>query len=125
MSALLACTACGSIPTREFEFDAIDVSENARPCLVVLNDDWTTAAEKERFVNLAGDDSLVINIEFPKGPEFEVTMAPVLVVDGKVPRVPKSRKEARDYSGYVEEVRRVRLTDPRKVLCILPKKSGS
>ena len=101
LSTMLGFTACGSIPMREFEFDAIDCNETPRPCLVVLN------------------------IEFPKGSEFEVTMAPVLVVDGKVPRIPKSRKEARDYSGFVEEVRRWRITDPRKVLFILPKKSGS
>jgi hypothetical protein len=125
LSALLGFTACGSIPSREFEFDAIDVSENPRPCLVVLNDDWTAAAEKNQYVNLAGDDALVLKIEFPKTPEVEVTMAPIQVADGKPTRVPKSRKEARDYSGFVEEVRKVQLTDPRRVFFILPKKSGN
>lgn len=120
--ALLCLTACGSIPTREFEFDAIDVNENARPCLVVINDDWARAAERDQYVNLTDDNSLVLTIEFPKAPEVEVTMAPILVADGKVQRVPKSRREARDFSGFVEEVRKVQLTDPRRVFFILPKK---
>ena len=125
LSALLCLTACGSTPSREFEFDAIDTNDNARPCLVVLNDDWTNAAAKNQFVNITDDDALVLSIEFPKSTEVEVTMAPVLVVDGKVPRIPKSRKEAREYSGFVDEVRRVQLTDPRRVFFILPKRSGS
>ena len=125
LSALLCLTACGSIPSREFEFDAIDVNENARPCLVVLNDDWASANENQQYVNLTSDNSLVLKIEFPKAPEVEITMAPVLVADGKVQRVPKSRREARDFSGFVEEVRKVQLTDPRKVFFILAKKSGS
>lgn len=124
LSALLCLTACGSIPSREFEFDAIDVSENPRPCLVVLNDDWASAADKNQFVNVTDDNSLVLKIEFPKAPEVEVTMAPIQVADGKPTRVPKSRKEARDYSGFVDEVRKVQLTDPRRVFFILPKKSG-
>ncbi len=120
---LLACTACGSIPSRQFEFDAIDVGENPRPCLVVVNDDWVTAAEKNQFVNLAGDDSLSLTIEF-RSSEVEVIMAPILTEGGKPTRVPKSRKEARDYSNFMDEPRKLQFNDPRRVLFILPKKSA-
>jgi hypothetical protein len=55
----------------------------------------------------------------------EVTIAPVIVENGKVTRVPKSRKEARDYSGFMDETRRLRIGDPTLQLFILPRKSGS
>ena len=51
-------------------------------------------------------------------------MAPVRVESGKVTRVPKSRKEARDYSNFMDDVRRLRLTDPRVHMFILVRKSG-
>jgi hypothetical protein len=56
--------------------------------------------------------------------EVEVTVAPVRVESGKVTRVPKSRKEARDYSNFMDDVRRLRLTDPRVHLFILVRKTG-
>lgn len=123
LSLLLATAACGSIPTKTFDFDAIDVGENPRPCLVVVGDDWVAAAEKNQFVNVEGDDQLTLTLPFASS-EVEVTMAPVLVESGKVTRVPKSRKEARDYSGFMDESRRLILTDPRRQLFILPRKTG-
>ena len=118
LSLLGLTAACGSIPTKSFEFLAIDAAEQPRPCLIVVNDDWTTAAEKNQYVNVEGANSLVLDIPF-NAAEIEVTVAPVLVESGKVTRIPKSRKEARDYSGFMDDVRRLRATDPRRQLFIL------
>jgi len=123
LSVLAFAAACGSVPTKTFEFDAIDAGETARPCLVVVNDDWATAAEKNYYVNVGGDDTLNLEISFPVS-EVEVTIAPVLVESGKVTRVPKSRKEAREYTGFTDDTRRLRLTDPRRQLFILVRKSA-
>ncbi len=120
----LAAAACGSIPTREFEFDAIDVGERPLTCLVVVNDDWVGAAEKNQFVNVDGHNPLVMKVEFPSS-EVEVTMAPVGTDSGKVTRVPKSRSEARSYSGFVDESRRLKMGFPRKMLFILPRAARS
>jgi hypothetical protein len=109
-SVLTVLAACGSVPKQRFVFDAIDVAENPRPCLVVVND--------------AEDDELVIEIEFPSA-ETVVTMAPLTVENGKVVRMPKSRKDARDYSGFVEELRKLRLRDPERQLFVLPRKSAN
>jgi hypothetical protein len=124
LSLLTLTAACGSIPTRTFEFAAIDTSENPRPCLIVVNDDWVGAAERNQFVNVADANTLKLEIAFPVA-EVEVTAAPVLVESGKITRVPKSRKEAVDYSGFVDEQRKLRSTDPRRVLFILRRKGGS
>jgi hypothetical protein len=124
LSALCAMTACSSIPKKTFEFDAIDTAEQPRPCLVVVNDDWVGAAEKNQFVNVEADNTLRLDIPFPAA-EIEVTVAPVLVEGGKVTRVPKTRKEARDYSGFMDDTRRLRLLDPARQLFILARKSGS
>lgn len=120
---LAALTACGSIPKKQFEFRAIDTADAPHPCMIVVNDDWAAAAEKNQFVNLEGNTPLVLEIPFPTA-EVEVTVAPVRVESGKVTRVPKSRKEARDYSNFMDDVRRLRLGDPRVHLFILVRKSG-
>jgi hypothetical protein len=114
--------ACGTIPTKEFEFRAIDVADVPRPALIVVNDDWAVAAENNQFVNVDGNSPLRLEIAFPSA-EVEVTVAPVLVESGKVTRVPKSRKEARDYTGLMDDVRRLRVTDPRVHLFVLVRKS--
>ena len=124
LPALLTLCSCGSVPTQRFEFDAIDTGETPRPCLVVVNDDWVGAAEKNQFVNVAADDTLALELQFNSS-EVEITVAPVLVEAGKVSRVPKSRKEARDYSGFMDETRRLMLRDPKRQLFILPRKSGN
>lgn len=124
LSLLAACAACGSIPTQQFEFRSIDTGDQPRPCLIVVDDDWAGAAERNQFTNLDGNTPLVLTIPF-KNAEVEITVAPVLVESGKVARVPKSRKEARDYSGYMDDVRRLHLRDPRVNLFILVRKSGS
>lgn len=118
--SLLALTACGSIPVRTFEFDAISTDDQPRPCLIVVNDDWVGAAERKQFVNVAGDDVLSLPISFPS-PEVQITVAPMKMSGGQ-PSVPKSRKEARDTSNYMDEVRPLVITDPKRVLFILPKK---
>lgn len=124
LSVLLAMTACGGIPTKKFEFDAMDVNEQPRPCLVVVEGDWVAAAEKNQYVNVNDDDVLTLDLPF-RASEIEITMAPVIVENGKVTRVPKSRKEASDYSGFVDESRRLLITDPKRQLFFLRRKSGS
>jgi len=124
LSLLGAAAACGGIPTKSFEFVAMDAAENPRPCLIVVNDDWVAAAERKQFLNVEENSTLVLEIPFPMA-EVEVTAAPVLVENGKVTRVPKSRKEARDYSSFVDEQRRLRMTDPKKQLFILKRVGGS
>lgn len=111
-------TACGSIPTRTFEFDALDPAENLRPCLIVINDDWIGAAEKNQVVNVAGDDTLTLTLEF-KSAEVEVTVAPLTVEGNTVRRMPTSRRDATADSTFRDEVRRLRLTDPQRQLFIL------
>jgi hypothetical protein len=123
LMVLAFAAACSSVPTKTFEFDVIDAGETPRPCLIVVNDDWVTAAEKSYYVNVGGDDTLMLEVPFPTS-EVEVTVAPVLVESGKVTRVPKSRKEARDYTGFTDDTRRLRLTDPRRQLFILMRKSA-
>ena len=115
----IAATACGSIPTKTFYFDAIDIREEARPCLVVINDDWIAAADKNQVVNVAENDVLKLNLEF-RASEIEVTIAP-LIVDGTViSNMPKSRKEACELSGFMDETRRLKMTDPAKQFFVLP-----
>ena len=120
---LLACTSCGSIPTQEFEFDALDAAENPRPCLVVIGNDWIGAANRQQWVNVEGDDVLTLTIEFVST-EIEVTMAPLLVSGGKPVAVPKSRKEAMDSSGFKDQQRRLVTTDPRRQLFILSRRTA-
>lgn len=123
LSLLAGLCACGSIPTKEFEFRAIDTADAPHPCMIVVNDDWETAATKEQFVNLDGNRPLRLTIPFASA-EIEVTMAPVRVENGKVTRIPKSRKEARDYSNFMDDVRRLRITDPTVHLFVLVRKTG-
>lgn len=122
--AVSALAACGSIPTKTFVFDCVDAAENPRPCMIVINEDYTTAAEKAQFVNVASDNELVLEIPFPRG-EVEVTAVPVLVEGDKVTRVPKSRIEGINFSGFVDETRRLRLTDHKKHMFILARRNGS
>ena len=61
LSLLFATAACGSIPTQQFTFDAIDTGENPRPCMLVVNDDWPAAAEKNQYLNVESDDTLTLN----------------------------------------------------------------
>jgi len=123
LSLLAGLCACGSIPTRQFEFRALDTADAPHPCMIVVNDDWETAAQKEQFVNLDGNRPLRLSIPFSSA-EIEVTMAPVRVENGKVTRIPKSRKEARDYSNFMDDVRRLRFTDPTVHLFVLVRKTG-
>lgn len=116
-------TACGSIPTRTFEFDVIGVDDQPQPCLIVVNDNWVEASEKKQVVNVAGDDTLSLTIPFPSS-EVEITVAPMKRGGGE-PKLPKSRKEACDTSGYMDEVRKLQFTDPRHVLFILPKRRAN
>jgi hypothetical protein len=120
--ALLATAACGGIPKQKFVFDAIDVGERPLPCLVVVNDDWVGAAERQQYGNVAGDDELSLTLEFTSA-EVEVTMAPMMASGGQPVSVPKSRKEARETSGFMDDTRRLFVTDPQRVLFILPRRS--
>lgn len=116
-----ALTACGGVPTRRFQFDAMDVEEKPLPAMIVIGDDWLGAAERQQFVNLDNRDStLALDVTFDRG-EIEITVAavPVHPDTGKPQRVPKSRSEPNE---FVAEPRRLRLTDPEVQLFILPRR---
>jgi hypothetical protein len=118
---LVLLAACGGIPRKTFTIDAIDVNEqNAVPCLVVVGEDWTSAAEKNQLVNLGKDDSLSLTLVFDR-PEIEITVAAVAVNPdtGKPVRMPRSRTDSAD---YIAEPRRLQATDPTLQLFILQKK---
>ncbi|MFY9344869.1 MAG: hypothetical protein WAT39_20415 [Planctomycetota bacterium] len=121
--ALPALAACGGIPTKAFVIDCIDTGGNPRPCLIVVNQDFGAAVEKNQYVNVAADDELAITIPFDSA-EVEITAVPVLVEGNQVTRHPKSRTEALTFSGFVDEVRRLRLSDHRRHLFILARRSG-
>ncbi len=118
---LLACigmTACGAIPTKTFEFDAIDLEEAKRACLVVVGDDgesWNTAITQKQVMNLDEVGVLRLEIPFTKR-EVVVHLWPL----GENGVVPKSPGDARNMvSDYKRQERRLRLTDPGQQLFIL------
>lgn len=115
--------ACGSVPTRTFQIDAIDVDEKPVPCLVVIGDDWSGAAEHNQLVNVAGDDTLALTVAFAR-PEVDIIVAavPVDPATGKPRKFPKSRTESTDATGFLADARRIRLTDPERNLFILRRK---
>src|SRR5688572_1046033 len=119
----LALASCGGIPTQQFEFYAIDAEESPRPCLVVINDDWVGAAEKNHYVNVGDTGPLKLTLEFPSS-ELQVTMAPLKLSGGKPTKVPRSRKDSWE-SGYSDEQRTLFMTDPPRVLFILTRRPGS
>lgn len=121
--ALTALAACGSVPTQRFVFDAIDVKGEPRPCLVIVNDDWATAAEKNQVVNVAENDQFAIDIPFPTK-QVMVKLAPLVVENGKVVKMPKRSRETSELSDYLEEARELRLRDPERQLFILRRKNG-
>jgi hypothetical protein len=110
--------ACGSIPTKSFEFDAIDSElQQAVPCLVVIDDDWDDAERKKRFVNVGSDGTLKLSIPFER-PVVDVTVAAVGLhpESGEPLNVPHSRESSH---GYHAEPRRLRIDDPTFQLFIL------
>ena len=122
MLACVAATACGSIPKKTFVFDAIDLQEGARPCLIVVDDAWVEAADKNQVVNFPSDNTLPVTIEF-RSSEVEITVAPLRVSGDQISSMPRSRMEAIQSSDFkADEPRRLRLTDPDKQLFILQPK---
>jgi hypothetical protein len=119
--APLLLAACGSVPTRTFQFDAITVDEKPLPCLVVIGDDWVGAAERHQMINVEGkDDVLNVTLKFDRA-EVDVTVAAVEVNPDtlKPERIPRSRM---DRSDFIAEPRKIRLTDPQTQMFILPRK---
>lgn len=115
-----AMTACGSVPKKTFVFDAITIEERAHPCLIVIDDEWDTAADKNQVVNAnGGDDQLSVTVEF-RNSEVEVTVAPLAPGSNVLPR---SRSEAIQMSRFVDDLpRRLRIDDPKKHLFVLQPK---
>ena len=118
---LVAAAACGGIESRRFEFDVIDTDNLPRPCLVVINNDFPGAEQKNQVVNVDSDDVLTLDLEFPAR-EVVVTVAPLRVVNNKVTKYPRSSRESWD-TGYSDETRTVRIDDPTRVLFILPRRA--
>jgi hypothetical protein len=107
-----ALAACGSIPTKTFEIDAIDDEEKPVPAIVVVGEDWVGAADRHQFVNVDNkDDRLPLKLSFEHG-DVEITVAEILVDPdtGKPTRVPRSRSDPSKY--LVPDPRRLRATDP-------------
>jgi hypothetical protein len=122
---LLTAVACNSIPTQSFDFKAIDAEEKAKACLIVVNDDWGTAIEKEQFVNVDGRDTLNLTLPF-EATEVEVMAVPLTLNDqGKVAYMPRNRTDAMRNSNFADDTRRLRLRDPRIQLFILRRKGAS
>lgn len=121
LTASLGAVACGGVPTRKFQFKVVDTSEQPRPALIVIdNQDFATAAEKNQFVSVDSNDWLSLTLSFPSS-EVEITVAPVVVDGNRVSRVPKDRKEAVELSNFKDDTRRLHLDDPQKQLFILPR----
>jgi hypothetical protein len=55
---LAVLAACGGVPKQRFKFDAIDVAENPRPCLVVVNDDFGQAVADLQAILAGRGDAL-------------------------------------------------------------------
>jgi hypothetical protein len=124
LSLLAFTAACSSVPTKTFTFTVMDNAENPRPALIVINDDWVGAIQRNQFVNVADLEPARIELVFNVA-EVEVIAAPVLVESGKITRAPNSRKEAVDYTGFVDDAKRLRVTDHPRQLFILRRKGGS
>lgn len=114
---LAGLAACGSVPTRTFEFRAIDTDERPLSCLLVVGDGWDDAAEKQQIMK--GADALQVIVAFDK-PTVDVTIMQVaLDSDGKMVAPPRSRSSP---SEYRSEIRSLGLKDPTKQLFILERR---
>lgn len=123
-ASLAALTACGSVPTRTFDFAAINADQRAVPAIVVVDQDWIGAAEKKQFVNV-DNKSLPITIAYPDGrQEVEVTVAAILVDPDDASKITWSPTRSTDTNPAIAEkpeLRRLRLLDPVRQLFILDK----
>jgi hypothetical protein len=118
LAGCVVATACGSVPTQRFTFDAIDVEEQPQPALVVVEDDWVKAWDENHVVNVAGDDMLTIDLPFPTA-KVQVMLVPLKVANGKATSKPLSRTDAVESSGMTVEIRELFLRDPQRQLFIL------
>ena len=120
--AAAGATACSSIPTQTFTFDAINSREEPQPALIVIDDDWDKAWENNQVVNVQDDDKVDITIAFPNS-TVEVTVVPLKVVTKggakEVGTQVRSREEAMKLTSMTDSVRDVRLRDPKLQLFVL------
>lgn len=120
LAATLTMVACSGIPTRTFQFDAIDVEDQQVPCLVVVDGDWAGAADRGQLVNVGGVETLSLEIAF-KSPQVNIVAAPVPVdpATGKPSKLPKSRDESKAMTDYLCDHRDLMITDQQKTLLIV------
>lgn len=114
----LSSVACGSIPKKTIEFEAISVdTEQPLPAMVVVNGEWASASENKQFLNVKGSGSLRLTIAFPS-PQVMVTVAPLQtdLDTGEVIGIPQRIEDAK---GHMTESRELRFTDPAYQLFIL------
>ncbi|MEO6593542.1 MAG: hypothetical protein ABIP94_02175, partial [Planctomycetota bacterium] len=118
--ALLA--SCGSVPTRTFKVRAINIDQQPVPCIVVIGDDWSGAADKRQFLN-ADTTTLNLPVQF-KFPAVTLTAAAMeFDAEGKPLNNLSTRSAAIEVSDYLTDVREeVRFTDPEVILFVLRKK---
>lgn len=117
--ASVTMTSCASGPVmKTFEFDAIDTTERQWPCLIVVDDDWTTAIAQKQVLNVGDADKLVLTVPFTKR-----TVAVLAVPLDETGEIPKSKSAARNIQTTLqEEERPLMLGDPMTHMFILNEK---
>lgn len=122
LAAGVLATACSSVPTRTFTFDAINASEEPQPALVVVDGDWDKAWEGNQVVNVQADDALTLTIPFASA-EVDITVVPLTVVtkggNKEAGSQVRSRKEATDKAGMTDDVRNLQIRDPQLQMFVL------
>ena len=104
----LALTACGAIPSKNFEIRARDFQGAEVPCLVVVDREFDAAAKAEKY----SDCSVVVAFDKPR---VNVKVYPTeFGADGKIV-VPDPSAEA----PYYPESRDLTIDDPRTHLFLL------
>ncbi len=106
--AVASLAACGSIPKKTFDISAIDFDGNSVPCLVVVDRDTSEALEAQRYTDCE------VVVEFTK-PRMNLKLVPATRNSQGNIVPPDDAAE----KPFLEEIREVQLTDPRKHLFIL------
>lgn len=102
-------TACGSVPSRQFEIRCIDTDEQPVKCLVIVDRKWPLANHDPVYT----DGSVAVT--FPDD-SVNIRVMPVQTgADGRIAKVP----EPDDTAPFLTQERDLQATDPRVQLFIL------
>lgn len=108
LGLVASLAACGSIPKKTFDVQAIDFDGNRVPCLVVVDRDFKEAVEAQRYTDCE------VTVEFRK-PRMNIQVVPATRNASGVIVTPDQGA----MRPFYEEMREVQITDPRKHLFIL------